>query len=176
MRNLILSALVILVIACTPDSANDEGLIDTPQIGSWETSRTTDPVHETEVVSFTLEALMHNLDLPYDSPTLEVRCSKNDREVLIYWGGQFMAMDGVLRGYTRWGTQGPILENWAVSTTGKSTFHPSPDYFLKRAMETNLALIRVHDFQYLENDAQFILVGLEEAMEAHADLCDPPET
>ena len=128
-------------------------------------------------VTFQTNAVSHNLGVPYDAPTLWVRCYGADTpDVMVHWGGQYIAGDssGETDVAIRYDSHRPLFENWHEAEGNEVTFTKYPRAFVNRASRAESVYIQLTDFFGEEFEADFELNGLADVMAPHSDLCKSP--
>lgn len=123
---------------------------------------------------FRTEATYHNLEWPYDAPSLVVRCvGKNSaEEVFIVWDKYMSSgIEGIFIGAVRFDSDSPSTVLWSESTNNESTFADDPARLLAMLKPANTAFFRIQDFSGEDHDAEFKVTGLSDAMAKYPDLC-----
>ena len=163
-------------LTLTPTPSPTPTLVPTPTSipGAWHDWVAEDRLTGEKAALFSTEATYHNLEWPYDAPSLVVRCvGKNSaEEVFIVWDKYMSSgVEDTFIGQARFDLGSPSTVVWSESTSNEATFADHPGRLLDLIKSANTAFFRIQDFSGEDHDAEFNVTGLSDAMAKYPDLC-----
>ena len=104
----------------------------------------------------------------YDHPTLILRCENDEFDIIIHWGGRFIAdsMSRFLKReiptILRFDDQFPVAASSAESTDNESMFLKRPNRFIAQLGNAEQMTVRMTNYNGDQRTAQFAVAGLVE--------------
>lgn len=103
-----------------------------------------------------------------DDPTLILRCESNEFDIIVHWGGRYVA-DNIswyllpsIPTVLRFDDESPINASSAESADNRSMFLKKSNKFVERLSDASQMTVRMTNFDDDRMTAQFAVVGLAE--------------
>lgn len=149
----------------------------TPDTGAWLVVEDKDPITDVQTVGFISIAVEHNLGDPYDSPYLAVGCSSDvGMYIFTHWGGKYVTASasgqgGLFNGSVRFDSEDALTLAW-VDVGDNTTAHIRHiEPFLELLLQHDSVYVRIENYDNENQDARFILTGLENHLKKHKEVC-----